>query len=241
MRKLLLLRESQVKDLKRDIRLNLDKYRTGNFLYLESDSSNFLETDLSLDSGEIEKIKITEVDFNEVECCLAIHAGLKELTPYLARDYRLWVYLTHTILLDYTRNRWPIPVDDEKAIRHVEKHFFANGARGIERDNAASRLWWMAHICSKVNGLSLKDALTAFLHQSDVRANIVERPTTSQNVTVLSTVIKKLHESHESDKKLYGREEFRSVMRDLNLKGGAKLLEVLDQSEIENILDGLTS
>ena len=42
----------------------------------------------------------------------------------------------------------------------------------------------MATICSKVNGLPLEQSLTAFLHQSDVRANIVERPTTSQNATL---------------------------------------------------------
>lgn len=133
--------------------------------------------------------------------------------------------------------RWPIPQDKEKAIAHIKKHFFASGARGIERDNAASRLWWMASICSKVEGMSLERSLTAFLFQSDVRANIVERPTTSQNVSLLSAVVQKLDESFRGDKELYNRERFRAVMKDLNLQGGTKLLEVLDDAEIKKIVN----
>jgi hypothetical protein len=138
--------------------------------------------------------------------------------------------------MNYTRQRWPIPEDKEKAIAHIKKHFFASGARGIERDNAISRLWWMASICNKVEGLTLEKSLTAFLYQSDVRANIVERPTTSQNVVLLSTVIRKLDQSYHGDKELYGREKFRTVMKELNLQGGIKLLEVLEPKEVERIV-----
>ena len=99
------------------------------------------------------------------------------------------------------------------------------------------RLRWMSSICSKVEGMSLERSLTAFLFQSDVRANIVERPTTSQNVSLLSAVVQKLDESFRGDKELYNRERFRAVMKDLNLQGGTKLLEVLDDAEIKRIVN----
>jgi hypothetical protein len=236
MSKILLMREALVYDLTREIEHNLEKYRTGDFQYLVSDSSNFIETDYEANDEELSKIKIIEKDFNEVQCCLGTFNGLPNISAYLARDQRLWVYLTHIVLLDYTRQRWPIPENKEKAIAHIKKHFFASGARGIERDNAISRLWWMASICSKVEGLTLEKSLTAFLYQSDVRANIVERPTTSQNVVLLSTVIKKLDQSFNGDKELYGREKFRTVMKELNLQGGIKLLEVLEPKEVERIV-----
>ena len=156
----------------------------------------------------------------------------------MARDERLWVRITHIEFLEYSRTRWPIPVDNEKAVIHIKKHFFAKGARGLERDNAISRLWWMAEICRKVEGLSLKEALTAFLYQSDVRANIVERPTTSQNPALLSAVINKLHHSYlTKEKSLYERKKFRSVMKKLNIEGGTKLLEVLDLDSLGIIID----
>ena len=236
MSKILLMREALVYDLIREIEQNLEKYRAGDFQYLMSDSSNFIETDYEANDEELSKIKVIDKDFNEVQCCLGTFNGLPNISAYLARDQRLWVYLTHIVLLDYTRQRWPIPQDKEKAIAHIKKHFFASGARGIERDNAISRLWWMASICSKVEGLSLEKSLTAFLYQSDVRANIVERPTTSQNVVLLSAVIKKLDHSFNGDKELYGREKFRTVMKELNLQGGIKLLEVLEPKEVERIV-----
>jgi hypothetical protein len=230
------MREALVYDLTREIETNIEKYRNGDFQYLTSDGSNFIETEYEINTQELNKIKTINGDFNEVQCCLGAFNGLPNISAYLARDQRLWVYLTHIVLLDYTRHRWPIPQDKERAVKHIKKHFFASGARGIERDNAISRLWWMASICSKVEGLTLEKSLTAFLFQSDVRANIVERPTTSQNVVLLSTVIRKLDQSYQGDRELYGREKFRTVMKELNLQGGIKLLEVLEPKEVERIV-----
>jgi hypothetical protein len=146
------------------------------------------------------------------------------------------VYLSHTLLLSYARARWPIPADNEAAVKHIKTHFFCIGARGIERDNAASRLWWQASICSRVDSISFEEALTCFLHKSDVRANIVERPTTSQNIHVFSAVIRKLHESYKSDEQLFERKRFRSIMEELNLIGGVKLLAALSEASIALIL-----
>lgn len=237
MTKLALFRTQTVHQLYKDVEKNLPIYRNGDFNSLLVDSSLFLESECELDDTEIKKISCTKENDNEVQCCLGILNGLKGVTAYLARDERLWARLCHIELLDYARARWTIPTDDIKAASYIRTHFFAKGARGIERDNAASRLWWMATICNKVQGLPLEQSLTAFLHQSDVRANIVERPTTSQNAALLSSVINKLHESFNGDKTLYEREKFRSVMKNLNLEGGVRLLEVLGDKELNKLVD----
>lgn len=237
MTKLSLFRTQTVHQLYKDVEKNLPIYRNGDFNSLLVDSSLFLESECELNDTEIKKISCTKENDNEVQCCLGILNGLKGVTAYLARDERLWARLCHIELLDYARARWTIPTDDIKAASYIRTHFFAKGARGIERDNAASRLWWMATICNKVQGLPLEQSLTAFLHQSDVRANIVERPTTSQNAALLSSVINKLHESFNGDKTLYEREKFRSVMKNLNLEGGVRLLEVLGDKELNKLVD----
>jgi hypothetical protein len=162
---------------------------------------------------------------------------MNNLSHYLARDERIWVYLVHTDLLEYARQRWPIPVDDEKAIKHIRTHFFVTGARGFERDNAASRLWWMASLCKRINQLTLDESLNTFLYMYDVRANIIERPTTSQNVFIFSTILKKLHESFKGNKELFERKRFRSIMKELNLKGGTKLLDALTENDIEKLFN----
>lgn len=113
MYKILLMREALVYDLTREIEQNLEKYRTGDFQYLTSDSSNFIETDFEINVPELAKIVVVDGDFYEVQCCLGAFNGLPNISAYLARDQRLWVYLTHIFLLNYTRHRWPIPQNKE--------------------------------------------------------------------------------------------------------------------------------
>lgn len=239
MKPIRLLRAKQIQQLSESIADNLDAYRSGDFEFLASDPACFIEIASQYDELALANVTCTKDDHKEVECCMNIFAALGGISAYLARDPRLWISLTHTDLLDYARARWPIPEKAEDAVAHIKKHFFANGMRGIERDNAASRMWWMASLCSKVDGLSLKDALTVLLHDYDVRANIIERPTTSQSVQMFSAVIKKLHDCYvnDMDKKLFQRERFRPAMKELNLLGGTKLLSAMNNAEVVKIVD----
>lgn len=235
--KIRLLRTKVLNNLQSEIVNNLDRYRMGTFDFLSEDSANYFEIDSEVDEAKLALVDVSATDHEEISCCMRIHEAMGSIAPYLARDPRLWVYLTHSCLLEYSRKRWPIPKDNEKAISHIQKHFFANGTRGIERDNAASRLWWMAALCSRVSGMTLQESLTCFLHQYDVRANIIERPTTSQSIPIFSAVIKKLDESYKGNQRLFDRETFRSVMKELNLLGGVKLLSALDDNDIHTVVD----
>ncbi len=235
--KLRLLKEVKLKELFEQIRENLDLYRSGNFEFMKVYSANYIEINHDSDESKLLMIDCDNNEHKEVENCINMFKAMGGLSKYLARDKRLWVYLTHTDLLPYTRKRWPIPKDDDNAVKHIQNHFFIIGARGYERDNSASRLWWMASLCKRVDGLSLEQTLTCLLYQYDVRANIIERPTTSQSVQLFSAVLKKLNESYEGDKGLFERDKFRSAMKKLNLIGGIKLLGALEEADIEQILD----
>jgi len=230
-----------VRELTSSIRDNLDLYRSGNFDLVADDPDYYFETSLDIDEVKLSQVKCDSTNHMEVENCILVYEGMGEITHHLAREDRLWTYLTHTLLLEYARNRWPIPADDEKAINHIKNHFFCVGARGIERDNATSRLWWMASLCDRTNVLSLQDSLTCLLLQTDVRANIVERPTTSQNLNIFSLILKKLHDSYITAQKLFERERFRSFMKWLNLVGGVKLLAALPENRVSKIIDDCIS
>ena len=232
-----LLKVSKMKDLRAHIAHNLELYRSGNFDGLRDDPSNFIETELEIDESRLDAIDCDADDHKEVECCIASYEAMGALSHYLARDERLWVNLCHTNLLAYSRKRWPIPDDADKAVLHIQNHFFVVGARGFERDNSAARLWWMASLCKRVKGLSLQQALTCLLHQYDVRANIIERPTTSQSASVFSVILNRLDDSFKGDKALFERERFRSVMKELNLRGGVRLLGALSDKELKSVLD----
>lgn len=231
------LKAAKISELFQRVPEHLNVYRFGEFDFLRTDPAFFFEVEHEISDEELQAVACAEDDQNEIACCIRMFNALGSFSPYLARDPRLWVSLTHSELLPYSRTRWPIPEDNQKAVAHIRKHFFAVGSRGIERDNAASRLWWMAYICSRVKGLTLEEALGSFLYQSDVRANIIERPTTSQSVEVFTALLKKLHDSYHSDKALFARERFRALMKKLNLKGGVTLLSGLGEHEIARIVD----
>ena len=235
--KALFLRARKIRELIARVEENLPLYRSGSFGTILADPACYFQTELEIDESALSAIACNKQDINEVQCCARMYAAMGNLTPYLARDERLWIYLSHSHLLRYARSRWPIPDEDGPAVKHVVTHFFCQGARGIERDNAASRLWWMAALCNRIKGMPLEQALTCFLHQSDVRANIVERPTTSQSVPIFSAVLLKLNESYISDKSMFDRDRFRVIMKGLNLRAGVKLIGALPESAIMTILE----
>jgi hypothetical protein len=229
-------KEVAVENLRASIGENLDRYRKGDFTHLDLDSSQHLELQVEANNAALKKLKFPSGDeYFEVANCLAVHDYLSELTPYDARDERLWVYLSHTVFLEYGRARWPIPVDDEEAVRHIETHFFARTNRQVERDNVASRLWWMAHLCTRLVGVNQKAALEAFLYRADVRASIIERPTVAQSTKVFSVIVKGLIQSATGKKALFERSTFRKVMVELNSIGGFRLLDALPEAELDKI------
>jgi hypothetical protein len=238
--RLKLLRERALAELRSKVKANLDLYRSGDFEYLTVDPALSFNSEIDLLEEEVANLRTPVGAQNfESENCVAMLAALPSLTPYHAADERLWALLSHTTLLPHARARWPIPSKGDEAVAHILTHFFGATQRQLERDNVGARLWWMGHLCSRVNGMPLKQALDILLFRSDVRANIVERPTTAQSVPVFSALLMKLAKSHEGKKKLFERNTFRSLMVQLNGLGGYKLLDALDAKSIERLIDEL--
>jgi hypothetical protein len=238
----LLLRDRAVGQLRNDVHANLSRYREENFDFLTEDSQWRFETDIELDENEVSAIRTPTADENfDAYNCAAMLRIFPKLTPYQGGDERLWTYMAHTLLLKYGRARWPIPTDDEKAIGHIRKHFFASAQRQLERDNLASRLWWMGHLCKRAPSINIEKALEVLLFRSDVRANVIERPTVSQSIPVFTAILRKLLASYEGDKHLFERRLFRRIMIALNGKGGFKLLDVLNAAQIDNLLNDIIS
>ena len=108
--------------------------------------------------------------------------------------------------------RHPLP-DPQVFADRLSGWGIENSTQVIVYDNKggalASRLWWMANLCNRVESLTLNEALTAFLYQTDVRANIIERPTTSQSIPVFSSIVRILYKSFQGDKRLFKRKIFR--------------------------------
>ena len=100
MTKIRLLRSRIIQQLTNNIQSNLDRYRTGGFDFLVADPTNYFESAQEYDEAKLALVACEAGNHKEVECCMAIHGAMAPMPPYLARDARIWVYLTHTALLN---------------------------------------------------------------------------------------------------------------------------------------------
>jgi len=236
--------QKNISQLSQDIEANLDVYRDSAFSFIEEDEtlSFSLSPNMTIDLEQLKPMldydgknkPATERASTDADFSALVYSSIRGIDPSIARDPRLWTFLSHTYFLNYIRNRYPIPDETEKAVKEIKTHFFCtNEKRSVERNNGVARLWWMAYIVSRVDELGLDDALKAFLTRTDVRANIFERPTTSQNINVLTGILKALHNSLSHDSALFERHVFRDFMKEINLWGGMILIGDLEQSEID--------
>ena len=125
---------------------------------------------------------------------------LRALRPQEAADERLWVYLCHVDCPEYVSGRWlkERPKDDREAASRVRNHFFARGNRGIIRDNALSRLWWLGYVAHEISSQNPMRFLEILLHRQDLRSALIERPSVSMNRRVLRAVYGIMEEHWDS-------------------------------------------
>ena len=162
------------------------------------------------------------------------YRALKNLTPQQATDPRLWVYLTHFVFWDYARHRWPVDVEKKDAVNRIQSHYHLNDSvRSMVRDNAISRLWWMAHICSRFESRPLEDVLQALLFKEDVRKEIIERGTFPRSRPVFRVLMKFVLLSFDRNQELHQRDNFRRLCKELNRIGGVCVLDSLSESDLE--------
>lgn len=235
-------KEDALTDLRGSIKDNLARYRTDGFddyfVDLEG-AKRKLKGRYGLARLKQLKVPSKNGGLFEPENSGLVFSALAKLKPMQAREERIWAYLCHFDCLKYMRLRWPIPKDDEEAVKHIRTHFFASTARAIERDNGISRLWWMGFIASRARGISAGQALKMLMYKADVRANIIERPTTSASVPVFSAILRHLQKSFRGKKLLHEREYFRPFMKEVNSVGGVRLLHSLNSSDLDKVMDNI--
>lgn len=104
-----------------------------------------------------------------------LHTKLKDLSPVVATDPRLWTRLAHVELWDYMKSRWP--VEEDKTTRFIRERYFLtrSDSRAIMR-NGISRLWWSAQLTYDENGGPHQYDLTeVLLSRLDIAQQLLER------------------------------------------------------------------
>ena len=78
----------------------------------------------------------------DLQTAIAIYEAYHDISPLMAQQDDLWVYLTHVDLFEYVKKRWPIPskIEEDKKQRFIENHWFHNPTNFLRTTFAG--LWW---------------------------------------------------------------------------------------------------
>lgn len=243
------LRTRSIDSLKESILKNIDFYESGDDSVLRRFFANkenpVRETGIVISDMPDETQILSEAESKpekkDSDNSVAVYRALKVLQPRQATVENVWAYLTHYMYPSYVRQRWPVPTgkSDAQKTNHIIRHWFVHeGGRGLIRDNAISRLWWMGFVASKCDGIAIEEVLTIALYRQDVRKNLFERSFCS-SPQIFSALIRCLRKSHVGNKKLLDRNNFRIFTNALNRVGGQRLLDSLSPQDLDSLLENL--
>lgn len=189
--------------------------------------------------GSLASVLITGTGMaDDARNALAVYGSLRDLTPAQAADERLWSYLCHFEAHAYLQQRWlkDSVADTAKAARQIVQRYFGKNRRIRISRNGVARLWWMGHVAHRAFDQNPGIYLEALLSRQDIHANVIERPSLFMNTRFLRATAHRIVDSWYSQDGLLERAPFRTWMRTLNLYGGTRLMDTLDEGALQDLV-----
>jgi hypothetical protein len=243
-----ILKYEEVNRLQNDIETNLNQKRYGVFgfeKYLDPSKVVPLK-DTEFDEDLFSQLDLKKGGAQDASNAKIIYESLKGLTPYSARDSRVWTYLAHTSGRKFAHRGISDIDDQEKKIEAINKEFFIKGndARSYHSRHSLSKLWWAAHMCFNHSELPIDKALEVLCTQTDFRAQIMERTSTWPDSMMFRAMLNIANKRWNGSVQLSpffqrknGLAPYRHWNKLVNRHGGARLLSVLGKDAIEDLLE----
>ena len=159
---------------------------------------------------------------------------MRNLSPADATDECLWATLCLDHYKEYVRDRWTGPG------KSMERHIFASGIRDRQRDNGIGRLWWSAYFLKQIEEFD-KDFDTEYyleniiFKQQDLRAQLIDRNTTSANKKLFKTIMKTVDQQSKQGIQ-FNREKTRDFIKELNFLEYRRTFLSFDQDQLNKIV-----
>ena len=182
---------------------------------------------------DVEEASPAALAATDVANAPAFYNALSELSPAHATDERIWATLALDRYAGYTKQRWqPVPKTDEKARNWILAHWLCGTSnRSKFRDNSISRLWWMGKVASSIPGWTPAEVAEIMITNTDYRQQLLDR-TTSFTATGVAKAVLEISREFVKANKTLSREEFRSVMMEINFQAGKSNLAVLSDLQL---------
>lgn len=182
---------------------------------------------------DVEEVSSKTLAATDVANAPAFFRALSELAPAHATDERIWATLAIDRYSDYTKQRWQlIPSTDDKARNWILAHWLCGASnRSKFRDNSISRLWWMGKVACSIPGWTPAEVAETMITNTDYRQQLLDRTSSFTATGVAKAVLEISREFAKSNQEL-SREEFRSVMMEINFEAGKSNLAVLSDRQL---------
>lgn len=174
---------------------------------------------------------VSDKPSDDSENARRVYGWLRNITPAVAMELRLWAHLTHTVFSDYMHMRWP--PKDANIVRR--RYLFEGNSFAALARNGISRLWWSGHLThdeKRADPFELTDVL--FLRQ-DIQVSILERAIGKcRGVRIALLEFIRDNEQQLSDEN-FGR-RIQILAKELKLLGGVAVLDAVPPTELSSHL-----
>ena len=168
---------------------------------------------------------------------LDFYDSLMGMTPDIATDENIWIWMSHFKLHAYSIDRWRRNSNTNLS-NYVKAHWFSDGtAQEFRMRNTAARTWWLAHTAVKA-AASSGGAFTAQQAVEHYATNAVHwhllmKDQFSRSPLMLSELTRVLLNEAQG---INADKGFRAVLRALNLDSGTKVLDTLPRQLLRDII-----
>lgn len=171
-----------------------------------------------------------------------LYSSLRGMSPKSARDERIWVPLCLFYGSEFIQKySFGSSKSQEDQIAKIKTRYFCRNtsrARGFERDNELSRLWWYAHLTSesRLTQLTPNEALEIFLEWTDFREALFGRSSTAivPKAFEACLLVYKKEKSRDPDVHFFRRSENKRE------ETYGKFFSMVDKFGGRNIYEGFT-
>ncbi|MCG8391920.1 MAG: DUF6339 family protein [Pseudomonadales bacterium] len=212
---------------------NIERYSSGGFQDLAGQGNWEIATNITYDPAPLRDLDPDRTAEAEINNSVLVWRSLKNLTPSLATENRIWIRFTHLECLGFCQKRWLEGKAGEALTKAIRTHYFADTRTRWRDDNAISRLWWNYWIAQRLMPEDPEKALSGIFRSTDMRQSTVERPGLFIRPAISAGILR----TFARDEWVLAREErWRKFMTELNKVGAGKVFEAMKESEIDQLM-----
>lgn len=233
--KLYFMKEDAVAFLKGNVNEHLHYYK-GDNSWVNECCSNFGDSPFALFKIEVPEFKLITSDEkpeqNDIENVKILYSALKNITNTQATDERFWVGLAHGELWYYMVSRLSLNSNDVEAEKILSNFFFNTSRKRSLIVHALAKLWWIGRLTYDPTADDPFEALEGLRYDCSSKILPFFSNNFTNNPKIIRALLKAIIYIEQRDVKVI-REQWRELLRYLNMISGVIILDYLSENELK--------